>query len=324
MTGGVLSRWAQTPIQRADGRRVGARRATRASVSALATLLLTLLAALVAAPAFAAPAANASMTSAALAPQATRPTEAVAYARVAVARVLSYYYGKTADSGPIPVLSPCIGDAALVGTTGANLNSYSYALIPTALINPISPCQGVQTAFEQFSGQAANWGLIRIQIDLNVAYTGVGAQQQGSVSFSIDPSQIRTTGAPAGPQLLALPLGLAPGSPNHDLPVLETPQPSDAPADPAAATLIDLTGPTGALLNASALAPTQITSTLYPVALPVAQAFPGATQAAAGATATAAPTVTASAQAQQAAAQLSLGAVEVDGNGRSDRHGGRR
>ncbi|HEY7974361.1 MAG TPA: hypothetical protein VID72_03400, partial [Ktedonobacterales bacterium] len=186
MTVGVLG-WAG---QRR--RRAGAQWAPRAAYSALAALLLALLAALAAlgaAPAIAAPATS-------------RPTEAVAYARIAVARVLTYYYGKTASSGPIPVLSPCIGDGALIGTTGANLNSYSYVLIPTALVNPISPCQGVQTAFAQFNGQAANWGLIRIQVDLNVAYTGVSAAQQASVTFSIDPGQIRTTGAPAGPQLL--------------------------------------------------------------------------------------------------------------------------
>lgn len=302
MTGDALtSRRATTPG------RSGAR---GAALAALATLLLTLLATLGATPAL----ATAQST-----PQATRPTEAAAYARIAVARVLTYYYGKTTTSGPIPVLSPCIGDAALIGTTGANLNSYSYVLLPTALVNPINPCQGVQTAFEQFNGQAANWGLIRIQVDLNVAYTGTGAQQPGSVSYSIDPGQIRTTGAPAGPQLLALPLALQSGSPNHDLPILETPQPSDAPADPAQNTLIDLTGPAGALLNASALTPDQLNATLYPVALPAAQAFAGADQPAATTTpGKAAPssTATSSAQQQQVAAQFSLGAVEVDSNGR--------
>ena len=314
MTGDALTSRRATRLRHAG--------AHRAALAALATLLLTLLATLAATPAL----ANAQAAQQAI-PQASRPTEAVAYARIAVARVLTYYYGKTTTSGPIPVLSPCIGDAALIGTTGANLNSYSYVLLPTALVNPIAPCQGVQTAFEQFNGQAANWGLIRIQVDLNVAYTGVGAQQQGSVSYSIDPGQIRTTGAPAGPQLLALPLALQTGSPNHDLPTLETPQPSDAPPDPAQNTLIDLTGSTGALLNASALTPDQLTATLYPVALPAAQAFAGADQPAATATSAAtgtatgtasaaSPTATTSAQQQQTAAQLSLGAVEVDGAGR--------
>lgn len=304
MTGDALTSRRATTL--------GSGGARGAALAALATLLLTLLATLGATPAL----ANTQST-----PQVTRPTEAVAYARIAVARVLTYYYGKTTTSGPIPVLSPCIGDAALIGTTGANLNSYSYVLLPTALANPINPCQGVQTAFEQFNGQAANWGLIRIQVDLNVAYTGTGAQQQGSVSYSIDPGQIRTTGAPAGPQLLALPLALQSNSPNHDLPTLETPQPSDAPADPSQTTLIDLTGSTGALLNASALTPNQLNATLYPVALPAAQAFAGADQPAATATTTPSkaapsPTATSSAQQQQVAAQLSLGAVEVDGNGR--------
>ncbi|HZC07377.1 MAG TPA: protein phosphatase 2C domain-containing protein [Ktedonobacterales bacterium] len=306
MTAGVLS--AQTR----RSKHIGARGASRRLCGALAGLALALLVALSTLATLATPPAHAAPA----ASQANRPTEAVAYARVAVVRVLSYYYGKTTSSGPIPVLSPCIGDGALIGTTGPNLNSFSYALIPTALVNPITPCQGVQTAFAQFSGQAANWGLIRIQVDLNVAYTGVGLQQQGSVVYTIDPSQIRTTGAPAGPQLLALPLGLANGSPNHDLPGLQTPQPSDAPADPANNTLIDLTGQTGALLNASALTPGQLSATLYPVALPATQAFPGADQPTASSTATVAPTATSSAQAQQIATQLSLGAVEVDGNGR--------
>lgn len=282
-----------------------------ASLSALVALVALLCAAFIASPVSAAAATTATIP--ATTPQAARPTEAVAYARIAVVRVLSYYYGKTANSGPIPVLSPCVGDGALIGTTGATLNSFNYVLIPTALVNPITPCQGVQTAFAQFNGQAANWGLIRIQVDLNVAYTGVGSQQQGSVSYNIDPSQIRTTGAGAAPQLLALALTPAAGSPSHDLPVLQTPQPSDAPGDPAAATLIDLTGQSGALLGASALTPDQITTTLYPYALPAAQAFP---QAAQPTSPTPAPTVTASAQAQQTAAHLSIGSVEIDSNGR--------
>ena len=293
-------------------RRGGARVSTWTAHGSLAALLLALLMASVtlsATPTQAAPTVRSAASP-------NRPSEAVAYARVAVVRVLSYYYGKTTTSGPIPVLSPCVGDGALVGTTGTNLNSFTYALIPTALVNPITPCQGVQSAFEQFNGQAANWGLIRIQVELNVAYTGAGAQQQGSVVYTMDPSQIRTTGAPAGPQMLALPLGLATGSPNHDLPVLQTPQPSDAPPDPANNTLIDLTGQTGALLSASALTSNLLASTLYPVALPATQAFPNADQPTATGTATAAPTATASAQQQQTASQLSLGAVEIDGNGR--------
>jgi len=308
MTCGVLSGWAKT--------------LTKAVWSALLALLCAVF---VAGPVYAAPATPASLSP-------TRPTEAVAYARVAVVRVLSYYYGKTASSAPIPVLSPCVGDGALVGTTGANLNSFNYALIPTALVNPIQPCQGVQAAFQQFDGQAATWGLVRIQVDLNVAYTGAGSSQQGSLTFSIDPGQVRTTGAAHGPQLLALPLSPTAGSPSHDLPVLQTPQVSDAPPDPAAATLVDLTGQTGALLGASALTPDQVSATLYPVALPAAQAFPQAVPAAVAATPTKAvatqttkatptksapaPTATTSAQARQTAAQLSLGTVEVDGNGR--------
>ncbi len=295
MTCGVLSGWvrAQRAARRGGGRRL-------ASLATLGALLALLGVALGAAPV------------AAAAPP-SRPTRSVAYARIAVARVLSYYYGKTASSGPIPILSPCIGDAALVGTTGANLNSFTYALIPTALVNPIQPCQGAQLAFQQFNGQAATWGLIRIQVDLNVAYTGVGAGQPGSVSFSIDPTLIRTTGAAPGPQLLALPLGITPNSPSHDLPVLEVPQVSDAPPDPAATTYIDLTGQNGALLSASALTPEQVTATLYPVALPIASKSSQPTST--GATGTSA-TATPAPQAVPTFAQLSLGAVEVDGNGR--------
>lgn len=241
------------------------------------------------------------------APQFSRPPEPLAYARIAVARVLTYYYGKTLTSGPIPVLSPCIGDAALVGTIGANLNSFTYALLPTALVNPIDPCQGVKTAFAQFNGQAATWGLLRIQVVLNVAYTGTSAQQVGSVTYSIDPSQIRTTGASTGPQLLTLPLTAANGAPGHDLPVLQIPQASDPPADPASSNLIDLLGPTAALLNASALSPDEINANLYPWSSPPASAFPDAAQ----------PTTTPAAlKGNDLASRYSLGAVEVDGNGR--------
>ena len=144
---GVLSAWAAT-----KRRRLGARLAPRAVSGALAAVLLALLATLGATPALAAPAA------ATAAPSANRPTEAVAYARVAVVRVLSYYYGRTANSGPIPVLSPCIGDGALIGTTGDNLNSYSYALIPTALVNPISPCQASRRRLSSSMGRQPTGG----------------------------------------------------------------------------------------------------------------------------------------------------------------------
>ncbi len=259
----------------------------------------------------------------------SRPAQNAAYARVAVVRVLTSYYGATANAGLIPALSQCAGTGVIVGTTGSGLNSYNYVLLPTALVNPINPCQGVKTTFAQFNGSAQSWGIIKIRILLDAAYTGTGSQQMGSVTYTIDPSQIHTTGATSGPKLLALPLTIPSGSPSHDLPVLQTPQVSDAPPDPTAATFIDLTGQDGSPLNRDSLLKNDFPTTLYPVAFPASQVF---TQAAPLPTATAAPTATgtppakptatprpaptATPQPTTLASQLALGAVEVDGNGR--------
>ncbi len=178
---------------------------------------------------------------------ADRPPQAVAYARIAVVRVLTYYTGSGSDGVPVPVLNPCASDGVLVGTTGSGLNSYTYVLTPTAAVNPITPCQGVQAAFQQLNGRANSWSITRIQVLLNAAYTGTDDKQRGSISYTIDPALITTNGGPVGPRLLALPLSA--GTPNHDLPLLAVPQASDAPPATDAGTVLDLVGHDGQLLN---------------------------------------------------------------------------
>jgi serine/threonine protein phosphatase PrpC len=258
----------------------------------------------------------------------SRPPENVAYARIAAVRVLTSYFGATANAGLIPALSQCAGTGVIVGTTGSGLNSYDYLLLPTALVNPINPCQGVKTTFAQFNGNAQSWGIIKIQILLDAAYTGVSSQRMGSITYTIDPGQIHTTGTASGPKLLALPLTIPSGSPAHDLPVLQTPQVSDAPPDPNAAAFIDLTGYDGQPLNRDSLLKNDIPTTLYPVSFPAGQVFtqgptPTATAAPtatgtppAKPTATPKPAPTATPQPTSLASRLSLGAIEVDGNGR--------
>ena len=153
----------------------------------------------------------------------SRPAENAAYARVAVVRVLTSYYGATANAGLIPALSQCAGTGVIVGTTGSGLNSYNYVLLPTALVNPINPCQGVKTTFAQFNGSAQSWGIIKIRILLDAAYTGTGSQQMGSVTYTIDPSQIHTTGATSGPEAA----GAAAHHPQW-LPLPRPPRPANA------------------------------------------------------------------------------------------------
>ncbi|HEU0027536.1 MAG TPA: protein phosphatase 2C domain-containing protein [Ktedonobacterales bacterium] len=298
---------------------------TRAAGLALACALALVLAL----PGVAGTALAAPTSAAARADTPAHPPLNVAYARVAVVRVLTSYYGATSGAGLIPALNQCAGTGVIVGATGSNLNSFTYVLLPTALVNPINPCQGVKTTFTQFNGTPRSWGIIRIQVLLDAAYTGTGSQHMGSVTYTIDPAQIHTTGTASGPKLLALPLSIPSGSPTHDLPVLQTPQASDAPPDPSTATFIDLTGQDGGALNRDSLLKSESASKLYPAAFPASQVF---TQAAPASTATAAPAATGSPSAKPTAAprpkstatpqptalatQLSLGAVEVDGNGR--------
>src|SRR5690348_13853637 len=242
-----------------------------------------------------------------------RPSQSVALARVAVVRVLTYYYGTTsANPAPIPVLAPCASDGVLVGTTdqSGNLNSANYVLTPTAAVNPLVPCQGAQAAFQQLNGNATSWGITRIVVALNVAYTGTEGTQRGSITYSISPGLVTTNGGPGAPTLLALSLSNATGSPSHDLPVLSIPQPSDAPAS-GTPSVIDLTGQNGEPLNRDAVRQNEINDTLYPISvsadkIPQAPAPKGAKTP--GATAAVTPTAVGN--------SIDIGAAEVDSNGR--------
>ncbi|HEX5155657.1 MAG TPA: hypothetical protein VFW17_00450, partial [Ktedonobacterales bacterium] len=242
-----------------------------------------------------------------------RPPQSVALARVAVVRVLTYYYGTTsANPAPIPVLAPCASDGVLVGTTdqSGNLNSTNYVLTPTAAVNPLVPCQGAQAAFQQLNGNATSWGITRIVVALNVAYTGTEGTQRGSITYSISPGLVTTNGGPGAPALLALSLSNATGAPSHDLPVLSIPQPSDAPAS-GTPEVIDLTGKNGEPLNRDAVRENEINDTLYPISvsadkIPQAPAPKGAKTP--GATAAITPTAVGN--------SIGIGAAEVDSNGR--------
>ena len=321
-----------------DGRRTGRRLGELSGVlgRSLGLALLALLACVAwaapLAPALAA-GAQASTQQSAQAQRAQlaasgRPTQAVAYARIAVVRVLTYYYGKVNDGAPIYVRNPCAADGALVGTTGSNLNSYNYVLTPTSAVNPITPCQGVQTAFQQLYGNASGWGISNISVVLDAAYTGVGNSQLGSVTFAISPGSITSIGSATGPQLLALALAPATNSPTHDMPTLSLPQPSDTPANAAAATVLDLTAHDGQPLGRDSLLTTEINSTLYPVAFPAAQvgqqpgpsATPTPLATASGIGGTVVPTTTSAptsvATPTALSAQITLGAPEIDSNGR--------
>src|SRR5262249_26468140 len=163
----------------------------------------------------------------------------------------------------------------------------------------------------------------------DAAYTGLGEKQLGSIAYRVDPGQITTNGGPSAPPLLVLALAPAAGAPPHDLPVLTTPQPSDTPADPATATVLDLTQQDGQLLGRDALTGDEPHLALYPVSLPASQLAPSSTPTAGGGSAT--PTRTAGSGGPVTppaattaplpletplAVQLSLGAPEIDGNGR--------
>jgi serine/threonine protein phosphatase PrpC len=254
----------------------------------------------------------------ALAASAQRPPQAVSYARIALVRVLTYYNGTVnSDPAPIPVPSACAADGVLIGTTGANLNSLNYVLVPTAAVNPITPCQGAQAAFQQLNGNAAGWSIGHIDVLLDVAYTGTDESQRGSVKYIIDPSQITTNGGPHAPALLALALTTPAGAPVHDLPVLTTPQPSDAPAD-AAQYVLDLTSFAGQPLASDAVTAGEVRTTLYPIALAAdLLSVPGTSPGVGGGTSSAGkPTPTAPTVPTSLSGELSLGAPVVDSNGR--------
>lgn len=253
-----------------------------------------------------------------------RPLQFVAAARVAVVRVLTYYYGATANNAaPIPVLAPCASDGVLIGTTGqsgnqnGNLNTANYVLTPTAAVNPLVPCQGAQAAFQQLNGAASSWGITRIQVVLGVAYTGADQTQRGSITYSISPGLITTNGGPGAPRLLALPLANATGSPNHDLPVLSIPQPSDAPAN-GTPQVIDLTGHDGQPLNRDAVRTGEINDTLYPISVSADQ-IPQTPKSSSVGTTTPGTATTGNTPAVTPTAvgnSIGIGAAAVDSNGR--------
>ena len=276
--------------------------------------LTLLLGVLLAAGAALAPTAAASPAVPRASASESRPAQSVAFARVALVRVLTYYAGAVSnDTTPIPWPNPCTADGALVGTTGPGLNSVAYVLLPTAAVNPLTPCTGVQAGFAQLNGRASSWSLMRISVLLDAAYTGTTARQVGSIAFTIDPAQISTNGGPTAPPLLALALAPAPGAPTHDLPLVTTPQPQDAPAATAAATVLDLTRHDGQPLRVDTLAAADAPTALYPIAVPAsALGVSGAARGGSGAPATSA---TSSANVPLMA-QLGLGAPVIDGNGR--------
>ena len=260
-----------------------------------------------------------------------RPLQSVAYAQVAVARVLTYYYGVSSNAAaPVPILAPCASDGVLIGTTDSsgNLNTANYVLTPTAAVNPLSPCQGVQAAFQQLNGAASGWGITRVVVVLNVAYTGTDKAQRGAITYTISPGLITTNGGAGAPRLLALPLTSASGSPNHDLPVLSIPQPSDAPAS-GTPQVIDLTGHNGQPLNRDAIQQGEINETLYPISvsadqIPATAKAAGGTPGSNGDKSSGGTVTPASPTAGQGAAvtptalanSIAIGAPAVDSNGR--------
>ncbi len=262
----------------------------------------------------------------------TRPSLAVAFARVAVVRVQVYYNGMlNNDPAPIPVLSPCVADGVLVGTTGTNLNSFSYVLTPTAAVNPVTPCAGVQAAFQQLNGAATSWSIAHIDVMLNAAYTGTGSNQLGSIVYSIYPAEVDSNAGPTASPLEALPLTVPAGAPSHDLPVLSTPQPSDPPPNPAAATVVDITSIYGQPLGRDSETFDEVKSDVYPIAVPASQINQApqlapttpptvtppeltVTGGTAEATTTEAPAVASTPL--PLSTQVSLGAPEIDSNGR--------
>jgi serine/threonine protein phosphatase PrpC len=257
---------------------------------------------------------------------AERPPQAVADARPAVVRVLAKYYGMTRGGELNPVPVSCAGTGVLVGTTGTN--SFNYVLTATSLVNPNIPCEGAQAAFQQLYGPAQSWGVDHIEIWLSAAYTGAKASELGSMRYRVDSTQIATNGGPYAPKLLALPLTRSTGAPNHDLPVLQVPQPSDPPAGPDQ-TVLDLGGGEAQPLGRDSLTDGEVVSSLYPAEVSAAQVGqevpPTATKPAGQPTAvggTVVPTHAATAASTQAAttpnaagASVGVGAPVVDDRG---------
>ena len=254
----------------------------------------------------------------------SRPTEAVAYARIALVRVLTYYDGSV-SGGAVPTQSPspCASDGVLIGTTGSALNALNYVLTPTAAVSPTTPCAGAQAAFQQLYGRAQAWAISHIDVRFSVAYTGtpeptcltespdaaaVDPNCNPSPFAVIDQSQIRTNGGANAPALQVLALTPTAGTPTHDLPVLSTPQPSDAPTEASGNVALDLTAIDGQLLGRDAVTPSEVATTLYPIDL--AASTVGAVPANAATGGTPAPT------AIPLDARLSVGAPVVDANGR--------
>jgi serine/threonine protein phosphatase PrpC len=199
---------------------------------------------------------------------AERPPQAVAYARPAVVRVLVKYYGVTSGGTPVPVPVFCVGTGALVGTTGAN--SFHYVLTASSLVNPSTPCEGARAAFQQINGPAQAWGVDHIEIWLGAAYTGSQPDQLGAIKYRIDAAQIVTLGGPFAPKLVALSLASFTGAPKHDLPVLQPPQPSDAPAG-LNNSVMDLGNASLQPPGSDSVVDSQVAESLYPVEIDAGQ-----------------------------------------------------
>ncbi len=200
--------------------------------------------------------------------RSARPSQAAAYADPAVVRVLTYYFGTTRGGDSIEVPVACAATGVLVGTTGQN--SFHYVLTASSAVNALTPCEGAQAAFQQLNGAASGWGILRIEVWLGESYTGSSSRQLGSIRYAIDASQIANVGGPYAPKLLVLPLQSLSGAPSHDLPVLQTPQPSDPPAGPDE-TVIDLGLAGDQPLGHDAVITSEAPDSLYPVAVDASQ-----------------------------------------------------
>lgn len=241
------------------------------SVLALALGVLASMAALLVAPSPVAHAARHTPATYAHTSRAsdTRPPAPVAMDEPAVVRVLTYYYGVTKNGNLVPVPVACAGTGVLVGTTG--VNQYNYLLTASSIVNPITPCEGAQAAFQQVNQAAQGWGLIRVEVWLGAAYTGSSPKQLGTIKFQISPSLISTLSGPSSPTLIALPLTALSSVPNHDLPVLQPPQPSNTPPSTPNQTVLDLGATGNQFLGRDSLADSEVLGTLYPTTVDASQ-----------------------------------------------------